>query len=71
MFNDLASINSHTAKANADGSITVSVACGKGAPNNIPAENGSGVVGLTARHYQPSDRVREQGYRILSSLEPK
>ncbi|WOJ92867.1 DUF1214 domain-containing protein [Congregibacter variabilis] len=71
MFNDLASMNSHTAKANADGSITVSFGCGKGAPNNIPTENGSGVVNLTARHYQPSDRIREQGHRILSSLQPK
>ncbi|MFT7288114.1 MAG: hypothetical protein ACI87W_002229 [Halieaceae bacterium] len=71
MFNDVASMNSNTAEANADGSFTVSFGCGKGARNNIPTENGSGLISLTARHYQPSSRIREQGYRILPLIQAK
>lgn len=71
MFGDLAHVSSNTAQPNPDGSYTVSIGCGASAPNNIPAENPSGVVSVSVRHYQPSDRVRNKGYRLLPFLETK
>lgn len=68
MFNDLASHNSNTATANADGSYTVSFGCGDDAPNNIATANETGMFNLGIRHYQPSDAVRNEGYRILPSV---
>lgn len=68
MFNDLANISSNTATPNADGTYTVSFGCGEKAPNNIKTANDSGVFNLTVRHYQPSDLVRVDGYRILPSV---
>lgn len=65
MFNDLANVSSNTAQANADGTFTVSIGCGASAPNNIPAENASGVVTLAVRHYQPSELVRAEGFRVI------
>jgi len=67
MFNDHASLNSHTATANDDDTFTISFGCGEDAPNNIETANESGVFNLGFRHYRPSDRVRE-GYRLLPSV---
>jgi len=71
MFNDLASLNSNTAKVNADGTYTISFGCGNDAPNNIAIANDSGVFNLGIRHYQPSDRVLKDGYRLLPSVKAK
>ena len=68
MFNDLANMSSNTATPNADGTYTVSFGCGEKAPNNIKTANDSGVFNLTVRHYQPSDLVKVDGYRILPSV---
>jgi len=65
MFNDLASLNSHTAKVNEDGTYTISFGCGSDAPNNIETANETGVFNLAVRHYIPSDRVRNEGYRLI------
>ena len=65
MFNDVANVNSYHAKANADGTYTVSMGCGQQSPNNIPIENDSGVFSITARHYGPSERVLKDGYRLV------
>jgi len=65
MFNDVANVSSDTAAPNADGTYTVSFGCGQDAPNNLPTENKSGEFTLAIRHYQPSERVREEGYRLL------
>lgn len=65
MFNDVANVSSNTATANEDGTYTVSFGCGADAPNNIETANDSGVFNLGIRHYQPSDKVRIDGYRIL------
>jgi hypothetical protein len=43
----------------------VSFGCGSDAMNNIPTINNSGVFNLTARHYRPSERVRDEGYRLV------
>ncbi|MFD2167451.1 DUF1254 domain-containing protein [Thalassotalea euphylliae] len=67
MFNDLANVSSNTAKPNADGTYTVSFGCGKDAVNNIPTMEGNdtGMFNMAFRHYIPSDRVKNEGYRIL------
>ncbi len=65
MFNDLANMSSDTATPNADGTYTVSFGCGEEAPNNLPTANDSGEFTLSIRHYQPGERVREEGYRLL------
>ena len=71
MFSDLANVSSDTATPNADGTYTVSFGCGKDAPNNLPTANNSGEFTLAVRHYQPSERVREQGYRLLPFVQAK
>ncbi|MGB0936772.1 MAG: DUF1214 domain-containing protein [Colwellia sp.] len=71
MFNDLANLSSNTAKVNADGTYTISFGCGNGAINNIPTKNDSGVFNLGIRHYIPSDRVKNQGYRLLPFVKAK
>jgi hypothetical protein len=68
MFNDLASLNSNTAMPNDDGTFTISFGCGEDAINNIEIANDSGVFTLGIRHYMPSDRVREDDYRLLPSV---
>ncbi|MDF1701845.1 MAG: DUF1214 domain-containing protein [Planctomycetota bacterium] len=70
MFNDLASLNSNTATPNADGSFTVSFGCGTDAPNNIATANPTGAFNLAFRHYRPSKKVREEGYRLLPLVKP-
>ena len=71
MFNDLASLNSNTAKVNEDGTYTISFGCGSDAPNNIETENETGVFNLAVRHYIPSDRVRNEGYRLIPQVKAK
>ena len=68
MFNDVANINSDTAQVNKDGTYTVSFGCGSDAPNNVETANDTGVFNLAVRHYQPSDRVSKEGYRLLPQL---
>jgi hypothetical protein len=68
MFNDAANVSSNTAIMNKDGSYTVSFGCGSDAPNNIETANESGVFNLGIRHYQPSDKVKNEGYRILPTV---
>lgn len=68
MFNDLANISSNTAQVNADGSYTVSFGCGDKAINNIETANESGVFNLGVRHYQPSDLVSVEGFRVLPTV---
>jgi hypothetical protein len=65
MFNDVANVSSDTATPNANGTYTVSLGCGQDASNNLPTANKSGEFTLAVRHYQPSERVREEGYRLL------
>ncbi len=64
MFDDKANVNSYGAKANPDGTYTVSLGCDEGASNRIPIKNASGEFGITARHYGPSERVEKDGYRL-------
>lgn len=71
MFNDVANVSSNTATRNEDGTFTVSFGCGNDAPNNIETANDSGVFNLGIRHYQPSNMVTEQGYRILPTVKAK
>lgn len=71
MFNDVANVSSNTATVNKDGTYIVSFGCGADAPNNIQTANDSGVFNLGIRHYQPSDRVRVDGYRILPTVKAK
>ncbi len=68
MFNDVANMSSNTAAVNKDGSYTVSFGCGSDAPNNIAIDNDTGVFNLGIRHYKPSDKVKNQGYRLLPTL---
>ena len=68
MFNDVANVNSNLATSNPDGTYTVSFGCGDEAPNNLETSNESGVFNLAARHYQPSDLVRVDDYRILGTV---
>lgn len=65
MFNDLANFSSDTAKANEDGTYTISFGCDQDAPNNLDIENPSGVFNITVRHYRPSKKVSEDGYKLL------
>ncbi|TRX54941.1 DUF1254 domain-containing protein [Thalassomonas sp. M1454] len=65
MFKDVANMSSTTAKPNKDGTYTVSFGCGKNAINNLETDNPTGVFNLAVRHYVPSDRVRNEGYRLL------
>lgn len=65
MFNDLANYSSYTAQANEDGTYTVSFGCGEGAPNNLAIDNPTGIFNITVRHYGPSKRVVEDGYRLV------
>ncbi|MFD2167453.1 DUF1254 domain-containing protein [Thalassotalea euphylliae] len=71
MFNDLANLSSNTAKPNPDGTYTISFGCGDKAINNIPTKNASGVFNLGIRHYMPSDRVKNDGYRLLPFVKAK
>lgn len=68
MFNDLANLSSNSAKANKDGSYTISFGCGIDTQNNIETNNDSGVFNLGIRHYQPSDLVSVEGFRILPTV---
>ena len=65
MFNDLANYSSNTAKRNSDGTYTISFGCGEGSPNNLAIDNPSNEFNILARHYRPSKRVIEEGYRIV------
>lgn len=65
MFNDLANYSSNTAQANEDGTYTISFGCGENAPNNLEIANPSNVFNIAVRHYQPSKRVFEDGYRLV------
>ena len=71
MFDDVANVSSDTATPNADGTYTLSFGCGKEAPNNLPTANESGEFTLAIRHYQPGERVREEGYRLLTFVKPR
>lgn len=71
MFNDLANLSSNTAKPNADGTYTISFGCGDGAINNIPTKNDTGMFNMAIRHYIPSDRVKNEGYRLLPFVKAK
>lgn len=64
MFNDLANFSSNTAQPNEDGTYTISFGCGDDAPNNLPIKNSTEIFNFTIRHYQPSKRVLEEGYRL-------
>ena len=68
MFNDLANLSSNTVAPNADGTYTVSFGCGEDALHNIKTANDSGVFNLGIRHYQPSELVSVDGYRILPTV---
>ncbi len=68
MFNDLANYSSNTAKVNEDGTYTISFGCGDDAPNNIKIANPSGSFNIVARHYQPSEKVRVDDYRIVPTM---
>ena len=68
MFNDLANLSSNSATPNDDGTYTISFGCGEDAPNNIATANDSGVFNLGIRHYQPSDMVSVDGFRILPTV---
>ena len=70
MFNDLASLNSHSATPNPDGSFTISFGCGADAPNNIETANPTGAFNLAFRHYRPTEKVRNDGYRLLPFVKP-
>ena len=56
---------SNTAKANTDGTFTISFGCGADAPNNMEIANPSEVFNIAVRHYQPSKRVFEDDYRLV------
>lgn len=71
MFNDLANYSSNTAQANEDGTYTLSFGCGENAPNNLEIDNPSKVFNIAVRHYQPSKRVLEEGYRLVPLLKAK
>jgi hypothetical protein len=68
MFNDLANLSSNTTTPNADGTFTISFGCGEDALNNIKTANDSGVFNLGIRHYQPSELVSVDGFRILPTV---
>lgn len=66
MFNDSASLNSHHAAENADGTYTINFGCGDDAVNNITTTEGNktGKFTLAVRHYDPSQKVID-GYRLM------
>lgn len=64
MFNDVAHMSSDIASPNADGTFTVRFGCGTNAANNVPITNDTGVFNFVVRHYIPSERVRDEGYRL-------
>ena len=68
MFDDLANYSSYTAKANEDGTYTVRFGCGDDALNNLKIDNPTDYFNLGVRHYQPSKRVMEDDYRLLTFL---
>ena len=68
MFNDLANFSSNTAAVNQDGTYTISFGCGNDAPNNLETENPTGVFNLGIRHYQPTEKVSVDDYRILPTM---
>lgn len=68
MFNDHANLSSNTAVPNEDGSYTINFGGGPDALNNIEIENDSGVFNLGIRHYQPSELVSVEGFRILPTV---
>ena len=65
MFKDLANYSSNTSQANEDGTYTISFGCGNDAPNNLEIDNPTDTFNITVRHYQPSKRVVNDGYRIV------
>ena len=64
MFDDVAHMSSNTASPNSDGTYTIHFGCGTDALNNLPIENETGVFNFVVRHYIPSERVRNDGYRL-------
>lgn len=64
MFNDVAHMSSDIASPNTDGTYTVRFGCGENAANNVPIANETGVFNFVVRHYIPSERVRDKGYRL-------
>ena len=68
MFNDVAHVNSNSAKQNKDGTYTVSFGCGENTINNIKTNNETGVFNLGIRHYMPTEKVKTEGYRILPQV---
>lgn len=68
MFKDLANYSSNTAARNEDGTYTLSFGCGSGALNNLEIDNATGVFNITVRHYQPSEKVYRENYRIAPFL---
>jgi hypothetical protein len=64
MFNDLANFSSHTAQMNEDGTYTISFGCGEDALNNLEVANPSGVFNFIVRHFQPSEKVYKEDYRV-------
>lgn len=64
MFDDLANMSSNTALPNTDGTYTIRFGCGSEAMNNLPVSNDTGVFNFVVRHYQPSERVKNEGYRL-------
>ncbi|USD67246.1 DUF1214 domain-containing protein [Vibrio sp. SCSIO 43136] len=68
MFSDTANINSLSAPANEDGSYSVHFGC-EGETNNLPIENATGQWNAAFRHYQPTEKVTEEGYRVLPLIE--
>ena len=65
MFNDLANYSSTTAQVNDDGTYTISFGCGEDALNNLEVANPSGFFNVAIRHYQPSEKVYKEDYRLL------
>ena len=65
MFDDLANYSSNTAQKNSDGTYTISFGCGEDYPNNLEIDNPSNEFNILARHYRPSKRIIEEGYRIV------
>lgn len=65
MFSDLANFSSNTAQINEDGTYTISFGCGEDAPNNLEIANSSGFFNIAVRHYQPSEKVYKENYRLL------
>jgi len=65
MFNDLANFSSNTAQVNDDGTYTISFGCSEDAPNNLEIANPSNFFNIAIRHYQPSEKVFGDDYRLL------